>query len=521
MDSQLNTRSATTEDAHSRTRKEWSEWAYTCTPALPNWLRFDYLEDFDSARILKFHRVFFLRVSGMAYIADENGLWQELQPRSPKVESFIRRMILDSRQTAARDMSEDMVGEFAIGKPIDEKMGYASYLAVGMNLTANHCSNVGQQLRQVILSDHDIQTVPIENFDKRNVHPVMPLADGGSVDLTTGRTMGAIDTADLWLHNYEWALPMLDPAVMRGESEGAQAMRECIRDRFGQTLMSRIARHALGISKNIDVIVAPTDWGKGTLIELLSKAFPGMVGRLDQVKAFGIQGDRFSQVQEQLAKKCWVFIDEAGEKSNIKIRSSSLKTFIDDVQQVELKFEKNRPLPRLGTVIMVGHDWPDIDTAAQGMETRFKWALSIDPAAEPMTVRQRHLLLTEDAVRYFRQAIVRRAVQLWQEDDLDKATSTGETWLAIEEFFNARSNSIAAALREAFEIGDPIQDYVRSAEVQAAIEPAAKDAGEKVTGNLIKNSIAIAFHSPSIVAKSKRIDGPVVRVWVGIKKIST
>ena len=71
-----------------------------------------------------------------------------------------------------------------------------------------------------------------------------------------------------------WALPLLDPAILESDTLGANTMRSAIENRFGHGLIDRIARHALGISKSIDAIVAPTNWGKSTLITLMERAFP-------------------------------------------------------------------------------------------------------------------------------------------------------------------------------------------------------------------------------------------------------
>ena len=499
------------EDAHVRTRKEWSAWADELSPPLSSRFKFDHMEESDADRIMHYFPAMFRQVGGMAYVADENGCWRELQHRSSQVQSIVQRLMIMARRAAGDEVYDEIIDRSPI-----EKTGYGLYLAKELRMTNWHTACVGAQIRiRILIDEYDVMKVPLEEFDRRDKRPVIPMEIGGSVDLTTGKTLDSVSTSALHIHARDWSLPMLDRAILSDDSPGATAMRDAIRNRFGETLITRIARHALGISKSIDVIVAPSDWGKGTLIDIMSAAFPGMVGRLEAGKALSAGSERFSQVSQHLTGKLWVFIDEAGESGTVTISPGSIKTFVDSVLTVEKKFENALQVPRLGTAIMVGHTWPDVDMSAQGMEQRFGWAISYDGEPE-MSRNERSLLLSPEAIKFFRQKVVGRAVALWNEnkDDLDAATMTSDIRETVALFRSVQSNSLSQDLRAAFDIGTK-DDFVPFTE----IEPIFGAHEEKTTGKAVASAMKSAFHGTHLRPGRKRILGNQVRGWFGIVKV--
>ena len=390
----------------------------------------------------------------------------------------------------------------------------------GLRLTANHVQNVASNLKQRVLSGKHggIPDVAAEDFDVRNERPVIPFAAGGALDLTTGMTLDHRDTKDCMLRARGWALPMLDPAILESDTLGANTMRSAIENRFGHGLIDRIARHALGISKSIDAIVAPTNWGKSTLITLMERAFPGMVGRVEAGRALTPAGDRWSVITSMLSKNLWVFIDEAGGKTGKTIHESILKTWVDDNVSVEEKFEKRVGKRRMGTAIFIGYDYPHIDMSEQGMQERFRWAY--EGTGGKMDEEERRLLLSDDGVSFFRQSIMRRAVKLWQTGDPDSETLTPESWECVNIFIGKRQNPLAGALQDAFELGEP-RDFVPTELIKSVIEVELD--GEEVTGTMVRDMMAIAFHGANIVSgkvyvtDEKTEKRKQVRAWKGLR----
>ena len=496
------------EDATTRTRKQWSACAYEWY--VPSWALFDNLEDADSERVLRYFFTSFRNRRGMdAYLADGYGTWLLLQDGARSCQAVVRAMILAGRANAADDMWEAVVDVSMV-----DKMAYGNYLRNDLKCTGGHVRAVALQLRQVVMGTDVAHNVAVEDFDRRNERPAIPLADGGGLDLTTGMTISPNQLSERLLMSHGWALPMIDKAILESQTEGAKAMREAIDDRFGMELIRRLARHALGISKSIDALIAPAGWGKSTLITIMELAFPGMVGRVESGRALSTGGDKFSVVTSLLASRLWVFVDESGGKVDKLIHGSILKTWVDDVISVERKGIDRLSRRRMGTAMFVGYDYPPVDMSDQGMKERFRWAYRMSD--DPMEQEDRDLLVSPDAIEYFRQTLMSAAIALWQDGDIDDIELSDESEGALDEFIMKRSNPLALALRSEYELGDGKRDFVASAKVQLVLEEVAD--GEKVTGPMVRDAMGVAFHSPRVNAGRKTIEGEQIRVWMGIKE---
>ena len=498
------------EDANIRTRKQWSDTvAVWC---LPQWLQIDSLEEADAARVLRFFCTNFRNQRGQkAYVSDTYGTWLLLDGSSLACQAVIRAMIVAARREAAGEVYENVIDVALV-----EKTAYQNYLSNDLTLASHHIVRVSRQLSQQLLAGDECDNVAAEDFDRRNAHPVIPLADGGGLDLTTGLTTSPGQLSSHLYLSRGWILPMLDPDIRSAKSDGACAMRTAIHDRFGQTLITRLARHALGTSKSIDVLVAPKNWGKSTLITLMERAFPGMVARVEAGRALSPAGDHFSVVTSLLSEKLWVFIDESGGKTDKMIHGSMLKTWVDDMVSVEKKYENRVSKSRLGTAIFVGYDYPSVEMSDQGMPERFQWAYQMPD--NPMSQKERDLLMTEDAMAFFRQSVMSRAVALWQQGNMDAECQTSETREAIAEFILKRQNPLASALKERYELGDK-NDFVPSSDVMELLEEASEDG--KSSGKLVADTMALAFHSPQVIATKKKITGKSVRGWKGLRLRTT
>ena len=120
-------------------------------------------------------------------MADTYGTWIEMQHRNADCQAVVRTMIEFSRGLAGHELYDIILDV----SPAD-KMGYANYMVSGLRLTSNHVQNVASNLKQRVLSGKHggIPDVSAEDFDVRNERPVIPLAAGGALDLTTGMTLG-------------------------------------------------------------------------------------------------------------------------------------------------------------------------------------------------------------------------------------------------------------------------------------------------------------------------------------------
>lgn len=487
---------------------------------LPGWLRFKYLEDHDADRILEWNSQFLLRVDHkLPMILDLNsGCWLPLRTSSLKAQAVVRSAIMQTRNLTA-----DQVYRWLLDLSMNDKAYWEDFIRTKVPCSASHVSRVVNQLSQRILTDENfVQNESSEEFDDRNRRPVIPIIGRGAIDFTQSdwtQTIMTAEMAEMRMTFHGWVMPVPEPDILDSESEAVKVMQKVIDYRYSEAMISRIARHLLGVGKHIDVICAPqADWGKSTLITLCERAFPGMIGRVEAAKALSAQGTKFSQIETLLTSKLIVFIDEGGEEPAVKVRPGALKTLVDDNLSVELKGENRRTVKRVGTAVFVGHDWPWIDTSAQGMAARFKWAYKANDV-QPMSQAARDIIVnSKEAVDYFRYRVLQKAHEIYHAGDPDEQTNTIDAQHAVSEFIKARFDPFAIAVQMEYEIGDK-NDFVPTAQIRLVLEGVADE--EKVKPADIRRAMNGAFPGGKVKATSKKIEGKAVRGWLGIRSISS
>ena len=95
------------------------------------------------------------------------------------------------------------------------------------------------------------------------------------------------------------------------------------------------------------------------------------------------------------------------------IPAGLLNSLTDDWIEVERKFEEPQILPRLGTVVLVGQDYPIIDTSAAGVSTRLIW-LHESQSKTTLSTAERGLLLSDAGINYLRYWLLYEASQIYQ-----------------------------------------------------------------------------------------------------------
>lgn len=515
--------------SHSELIKEFEDFAIENFPDEP-WLQLRNLEDCDAWRVRRYSGYRFKHVyQTCVMVQDDSGLWHRLES-SDIVHSIIRSLIVQGRDRAGEELSEHSSNDAVI------RHDYSYFLTDFCELKSMHVINVTRQLSQVIHTGKEraltFDSVSPEDFDDRDSNPIIPVSFhhgvpiGGCIDLRTAKYIDPLATGEMLMLNHGWGFPMCDKEIMDSDSPGKIAMETAIKERWGDDLLTRLCRHLLGTSKNVDVVTAPTNWGKSTLITAMEKALPGMVGRLEAYKAFSRQGDKFTQTAIMLSEKLIVFIDEAGQDDpdrSAELSPGVLNTLTDDLLQVEKKFKDNEAVPRLGTAVLIGHTWAAINASAQGIDTRVQWAFRANET-DPMTTDDRLLILSSDGIEYLRVWILRRCRELWETSEdgriLDDLTISANNRQALAEFKMARSDPLAASLIEEFEVGE-LHEFVRSSKIKDVLEDA--NGGEKISNNQIGAKIKIAFHNTGIRSGRKKdtLTKKQERVWFGIRERGT
>lgn len=484
---------------------------------LPVHLTFDHLEDSDSDRILRYCAEQLLRLEDNSVVMGSLGLWHELTSASEFAKSAMRALVKNARSTAAREVTTRV-------DDVLQGAEYSHFLQTGLPTGSVHVRYMTDQVSQRILANQApaVITSSTEEFDDRVANPVLPLQGGGGFDLRTGKAVSVEELGRLKFFHHGWGMPEPEPAILEKTDDPAvNEMKTAIIERFSDNLITRLAYHFLGLDKAVDLIIAPTNWGKSTLITILQKAFPGMVGRLAAVRAFSRQGTRFSQIERVLTEKILCILDEGGQKDpdrKMIISPAALNMLVDDELPVELKGQDNIFKRRLGTAIIIGHTWPQIESDEQGTNTRFHWAHMVGSDYTPMTRDQRETLLSPSALSYFRTLVCLRAVWIHQQGGAAELTYTDRSRDAVATFMLARSDPIVTALRDHYEEGDP-KLGVSYSSVKEMLESISDS---RFTADAITEKISTAFHSSAHIRFGRPyVNGEQTRGWFGLREKGT
>ena len=375
-----------------------------------------------------------------------------------------------------------------------------------------HLNEVLGSLRAAAANSESVLHVAASDLDRRL--PVLPTATGG-YDLRTGHKVTAANMA-IHLQTERGYLFTPPPSDMPDSAAGEIVLRlwECRMRDIGR----RIACHLLNARPIIDVVIGESGAGKGTLISLTRRAFPGMIFRAGIQKAMGSQGRKWSVVEDALTDSLIVFIDEADKQTDKPIDAGQVNGWIDGDQDVEGKGEKFRGGARRGTVMLIGGDFPHLPFDAQGMARRFKAVYEIPLKGDFSSFEwfqindnaERKDL--EDSAAMWRWLIAQECRKLAQEQDALEATETPESLWKCSEMFQERQPAEVKELLRAL-YGDSLGvGFVASADLTKILE----SAGLKYNPKKIAMWLRIAFPDAKISDGTQRIDGKKVRGWRGL-----
>lgn len=495
---------------------------YMTTQGFPSWAGIEDLDHTDAERIFRYYPDYVVREKGTrrAYLRNARGfLIPFASSDSKEIEAECFVLVRKAREKAAAEL---LGGEVLPDASPD-----------GVAMVADYLENMPRDARKIASLTRSLSFLAGEKgveldaavFDRIDRHAhIVPLDAGGALDIRTDERLNADRVAALRLVDRGWLLP--DEPRPDPNASGSIAMTKAIKKHYTRELLRRIARHLLGLSKNIDIIVAPGDWGKSTFITILSRAFPGLVSSAEAAVALSAQGTRYGVVKYRLTQCRILFIDEAGHlDAGQSVAAGTVNVWISDELDVERKFENARLMRRSGTVILIGHTWPGVDASSQGVMKRVRWAFRASDDAPVMTDRERELLLSDDAIGTMRYAVLAECRALHKAVDegenIDDATSTPESREAVAHFQVARMDPYAAALRDKYEPAGS-GDFVPSSGIAAALM-AVDESGKRPHGKIVEQKMRLAFHAPHVRPGRKYVAGQKTqqRVWFGIREKRT
>ena len=244
---------------------------------------------------------------------------------------------------------------------------------------------------------------------------------GGALDLAAGHDAPLITPEEMRPHLItltDWRAKAV--SVIAKESPVVQLVDRFVHERYKE-LIARSGCWMTDTSKRIDVVISEVSGsGKTTFATILERALPGYCEGIESTKAFA--STRFNPAAEVLTKRRIVVIDEI-DKFAKDITGGHMNTMTGDMLSVELKGQDVVQKMRLGTLVMFGGGYPKIDMDAQGVADRLKWILIMEDI-EPMTSKDRDLLLSQEALNRWREYLYKAAYD---------ATQLEDPWIATEE----------------------------------------------------------------------------------------
>ena len=392
---------------------------------LPAHLRPTPAEDTDMARILEYMKDHIIIVNNKdVYIRTLQGSWDMIEVE--RANGFLDN-ILNNVRKQALDAAE--AHEYGGTE-------YKIRLARSFRATNNHIKAItGRLLSLAARTDHGITTIKLKDFNNRILHnPTLPL-QYGAIDLTSGIILTPEEYAPYHtLETQFWATDY-NPEILNKKSIGCEAARYLIEDHYGIELISRIAYHLVISSKSVDIINIPeSSAGKTALAEWLKLSI-GNVGFDSRSRSLTTKGDTYSQATAPLTEYLLYFFDEV-DKMSEDIPAGVLNEMTSEDLTITKKYQNPTPLPRTGTGILMGADWPPIDTTAQGLDTRITYVYYKD--MQPMSDAIKRLLQSDaDTHQYLLARIVQLCIQ-WANSPTGWKNSP-EADKAKERFFRERT----------------------------------------------------------------------------------
>ena len=257
----------------------------------------------------------------------------------------------------------------------------------------------------------------------------------------------------------------------------------------------------------------------------------GDLVRLNTKNKLGSRDEaQFSQDISHLTQCRLVGFDEVSEKEEIS--AANIKGLCPGIETtIELKRENPIQRTVVGNALLMGFDYPSVNTNSQGIRARMSW-IHWEEREEglPYTMR----IFCENS-EHFKAAFLAYMVELMADiinndaipDERYKIVYEGAEWAEMrrlgcpvvsgydqaEEFYSAKADPVAAAVRDLIE---PVQGLKLST---AQAKQAVKEYGISVSGrgDEVKKAVEEAF---SVEAKMVKIDGKSVKGWHGLRLIS-
>ena len=442
-----NTTNSTKTDQNRQSAEQQELDRYAQEQNLPIYLRPTPAEDTDMARILQYMKDHIVIVNNKdVYIRTMQGAWDKIEVE--RANGFLDNILEIVRKKAVDESEKHEYGGTE----------YKIRLARSFRSTNNHIKAItGRLLSLAARSDHGITAIKLNDFNNRIVHnPTLPL-QYGAIDLTSGAILTpdeyapyhALDT-EFWATDYE-------PEILNKKSPGCQVAKHLIETHYGIELISRIAYHLVTSNKSVDIINIPeSSAGKTALAEWL-KLTIGNVGIDSRSRSLTAKGDAYTQATAPLTEHLIYFYDEV-DKLDSDIQAGILNEMTSEGLTITKKYQNPTPLSRIGVGVLMGADWPPIDTTAQGLDTRITYVYYKNLPVMPDSSKK--LLQSDpDTHKYLLARIVELCIK-WANGPETEWKNSPEASKARERFFKERTPEAKQILIDTYTYTGNEADYI-------------------------------------------------------------
>ena len=344
----------------------------------------------------------------------------------------------------------------------------------------------------------------VTSFDQHHP-PTLALAEGGAVEVASGNLLSPVEYGMLYRrHKDRGAVKYLPSLLYRTDVDGLELAVDLLTNHYPSEWLDLAAYHiAEPASDLIAVIKGAPGTGKSTFWEWVGWA-TGSCAVIDT--AMLSARHQYTPTEIEMTRNHTVVLDEADASKGKPIRAGQLnlltaKTFSLNPKGKPQLFD----VPRLGQLVIIGNDWPDLDTTIPGVDRRIGFAWDLDLPRQLTPDEHKALEANERAHQYLLTVLLIRAAQMTKGDARPRLL-TDEAKGAKDRFMAERQSPVLTVLNEHIERGQPA-DFLTSTVIDQLLK---NDLDSTPSTTEVGRILAQEFGA---MRTRRPIDGKRVRVW--------
>ena len=408
---------------------------------------------------------------GIPHVAAANGFLVRVDTARPSDAALaaLRTHVLAAREAATEELREALAQE-----PANVITAALAMFTDSFSTAAQHIRTLAAGLGTAMPPGADAISWP--NIHRRRNRPLLP-QPRGAIDLLTGKHIDASEVRSLNAVSPGFTAPEVTPSILAAESPMLDTVRRIANEHYGPEIMRRLTCYLCYTSKDIDTLVASTsNWGKDLLVLWFGAAMGSARGSelLVAKQAMSSHGQQFGFTKEPLTRNLLVGVNSIERAGTLD--ESSLDTLTDEFPVFGAKGVQPRKHLRTGQPLLLGADWPWVDTDGQGVRERLRWVVRI-VGNDRLTTDDHEVLFSPEGTAWLLAELVRLAQELLSigQDVYDlTVTELRQDKHASDatRFYEERGNDAMRLLRKSYTEDYQWRDsyFVASTELKALFE---------------------------------------------------